>query len=275
MKNIPKKTTICLLAASLIPTAGIADRADFIKPTPRPTKIPQAHESKKVKTDVLLTRAEYCFAVQEQEDRYKFMPTEGIEAVFSRIETNQNTVLNSEIILKVWDVPLEKLKLPYKPLKQLMIELSNIRWDKRLSPTKRAELAYNAISRTIKEEEPQEEILSVDELIFNGGGNCDDIASAYLPLLTVAGVHSNLVFGRTIKDGKKESYHAWLTVSTEEGNFDIDPTWYRSFIKLKERLPNAADKSDNDEKITEKKKTVTYVPPRVPKPTPTVKPYKR
>ncbi len=100
----------------------------------------------------------------------------------------------------------------------------------------RVERIYTVLGREITPGNDGDYSTLID-LLGSSEGNCNSIAPAYFSVLNYFGVETYFRFGKLLDRNGDLSYHAWLSVETELGRIDIDPTWYGDFVPLAERNP--------------------------------------
>lgn len=94
--------------------------------------------------------------------------------------------------------------------------------------------------------------LSLVDLLNSKEGNCNSLAPAYFSVLQYLGVETYFRFGKLMKEDGRKYYHVWLSVETELGMIDLDPTWYGDFVPLMERNPKIPRTTLNEEFLLRK-----------------------
>ncbi len=104
-----------------------------------------------------------------------------------------------------------------------------------------------------------------EEVLSDKKGICRDQAALLNDALKKKGIKSWLVTGNGVGGDGKPFAHVWVRVKMSNGEvFDLDPTWYKDFIKLTPRLIEICSRP-TDLKLTkgacpfEKDYTITFV----------------
>ncbi len=115
--------------------------------------------------------------------------------------------------------------------------------DRRLNKEETIKEIYNLVTTAVPKYGDIDTFFTFEEILTNGNGVCRDQALLLNTALQKAGIDSEIVAGNTImrRDLLKESPrkpkvdHVWVRVNVEGLSFDLDPTWYKDYIKLPPR----------------------------------------
>jgi len=136
-------------------------------------------------------------------------------------EINNSTKLNEK------ELPTE-----YKNLKNLVSKLEDIK--EKAGLHNGLVLIYNEICKSIKSGDITDHSQNILDLTNGKTGDCNDLAPAYVALLNHLGYECSILFSESIKKPDMPSTgHVWLSVKTDFGQVELDPTWYPVFVPLK------------------------------------------
>lgn len=232
-----KKLILALTA--ILALGGCRKELELPKRKPKTKPIPESSERSELarKQDGVIFangRGEYENLVYKREKENQFRPFKGLDCALSEIETIMTAIKNMKLIKEVDEAHIDNLKKDYVPLKKLLTKLNKI-YNSDFSYEAKAESLYDCISDHITSGDHTPDAESIELLVNGLEGDCNDIAPAFFSLFNYYNVKTHLRFGKAIdKDGY--GYHVWLSVcSKDTACYDLDPTWYGSFIKLEER----------------------------------------
>jgi hypothetical protein len=189
--------------------------------------------------------------IDKRERQLKFVQLEKYEAAGSQGITLLNAKWNMQLIKKIDEIPLDKLDDYHRPLKKLLMILNKEYSNENLQVSEKFERMYSHISNKIHRGKITMTSSSIENLINDSEGDCNDLAPAYFALLNYYGVPCYMRFGKIIENEEERGYHAWITVETEKGEITLDPMGYPFFVPLDER-------NENIEKIFLKEEAMIY-----------------
>jgi hypothetical protein len=200
----------------------------------------------------------YFSLVEANEREDKFIPIEGTHkdaSIKSRVETVITMVENFRTINYVDNTPKDSLEKTYHSLKKLLNEINDIhRIDKCITASEKLEEIYKIAAKKIKSHGDTKDSKQIGFLANGNEGNCNDVGPAFYNLFQYYGLNAYMRFGQIIgSKGEDKGLHAWVSVMTEKGNIDLDPSWYSVFTPLEDRNPDIKYRSVKDIFIHRKK----------------------
>jgi hypothetical protein len=181
---------------------------------------------------------DYFQRVDNQEHRIKFRALEEYEGAISEILTFKTAIENINLIDEE-DSPHLSSGKENKSLEELLKKCDRIYRTTEEGSIERIEKMYEVISLYIKPGKVTEDALSLKELVEEGVlGDCNDVSSSYYSLFNYYHIPCFIVSGG-VRDNKEEGLHVWLRtyakINGKEIKFEIDPTWYGTFVPLDTR----------------------------------------